>query len=128
LEEEYSAQELLQPPEGIKEIFKSSKNKLSTLAEPGFYDWMGDHRPNGILFMYGDNIQKSKQVNASIVDVVPTILAMMDTPLLPSFDGTVLNDAFITIPDIKKGERKKPLLSSKELQAISKLKKGTNKI
>jgi len=94
LEEEYSAQELLQPPEGIKEIFQSSKKSLSTLSKPGFYDWMDDHRPNGILFMYGKNIVQNKQVNASIVDIVPTILAMMNVPLSPDFDGKVIKDAF----------------------------------
>lgn len=122
LKEEYGAQELLQPPEGLKEIFKSSKNKLSTISKPGFYDWMGDHRPYGILFMHGNNIQEHKQVNASIVDIVPTILAMMNTPLSPNFDGNVLTDVFKKPPTIKKAKRKKQLLSTKELQAIKRLK------
>jgi len=128
LEAEYSAQELLQPPEGLKEIFRSSKNKLSTLSEPGFYDWMGDHRPNGILFMYGKNIVQNKQVNASIVDIVPTILAMMNVPLSPDFDGKVLTEAFKHPIKIKKATKKKPLLSTKELQAIHQLKKDNKKL
>ena len=127
LEEEYSAQELLQPPEGIKEIFQSSKKSLSTLSKPGFYDWMGDHRQNGILFMYGKNIVQNKQVNASIVDIVPTILAMMNVPLSPDFDGKVIKDAFKKPPEVKIASKKKPLLSSKELQAIHRLKKENKK-
>ena len=123
LEEEYGAQELLQPPEGINEIFRSSKQKLSTISKPGFYDWMGDHRPNGILFMYGDNIVKNKQVNASIIDITPTILAMLNVPLSPDFDGIVIKDVFINQPDIKVASKKKSLLSDKELKTIKRLKK-----
>ncbi len=122
LEEEYGAQELLQPPEGIKEIFRSSKEKLSTITKPGFYDWMGDHRPNGILFMYGQNIVKNKKVNASIVDITPTILAMLNIPLSPDFDGKVLKDVFINSPDIRVAAKKKSLLSNKELKTIRRLK------
>lgn len=125
LKEEYGAQELLQPPEGFKEIFRSSKQKLSTISSPGFYDWMGDHRPNGILFMYGKNIQKNKQVNASIVDIVPTVLSIMNIALPSDFDGEVIQDAFDQPLDIKKAQRKKTLLP-KELQAIQKLKKEKN--
>jgi len=88
---------------------------------------MGDHRPNGILFMYGKNIVQNKQVNASIVDIVPTILAMMNVPLFTDFDGKVIKDAFKKPPEIKIASKKKPLLSSKELQAIHRLKKENKK-
>ncbi len=123
LKEEYGAQELLQPPEGFKEIFQSSKQKLSTISPPGFYDWMGDHRPHGILFMHGKNIKENTQVNASIVDIVPTILAMMNVALSLDFDGNVIQDAFKKPLKIKKAQKKKSLLKIKELQAIQKLKK-----
>lgn len=127
LEEDYGAQELLQPPEGIKEFFRSSKNKLSTISAPGFYDWVGDHRPNGILFMHGKNIIKNKQVNASIVDIVPTVLALLNVPLSPDFDGTVLQEAFKNPIKIKKSTKKKQLLNVKELEVIDHLKKRDKK-
>jgi predicted AlkP superfamily phosphohydrolase/phosphomutase len=123
LEEEYGAQELLQPPEGLKELFTSSKHNLSTISTPGFYDWMGDHRPHGIFFISGNNIVKNKQVNASIVDIVPTILAMLDVSLSPNFDGRVLTEVFKTPPKIRKTAPKKQTLSINELQAIDRLRK-----
>ena len=127
MEEEYSAQELLQPPEGFRELFKSKHDKLTTISKPGFYDWMGDHRPNGVVFMHGKNILGNKRVDASIVDIVPTILSILNAPLSSDFDGQVLTDVFINPPKTRLKTKKKSLLSPKELAAIKNIKKKNNK-
>ena len=124
LEEEYGAQELLQPPEGLKHILSSKKKSLSILSPPGFYDWMGDHRPNGILFMYGKNIKSNQHIDANVIDIVPTILATMNIPIQNNIDGRVIEEAFITKPTIKKIDthKKKKILTETEIKRIKKLK------
>ena len=59
LKEEYSTQELIQPST-INMVVKNNKKNLQIISKPGFYDWIGDHRPNGIVFMYGKNIKKKQ--------------------------------------------------------------------
>jgi predicted AlkP superfamily phosphohydrolase/phosphomutase len=121
LKENYSAQELIQPIGGFKTFFQDSK-KLSEISDPGFYDWVGDHRPYGILFMYGKNIKPVKVVNASIVDIVPTILASLNQPIPNYIDGKVISDAFIKKPNIiRKDYPNKSLLSDVEIDRIRKL-------
>lgn len=122
LKEEYGAQELLHPGGGVRSNH-SSEQELPVLSSPGFYDWIGDHRPNGILFMYGANIKSKTKINASILDVVPTILAAMNIPIPKNIDGNVVMDAFITPPEVKQVEYtpKEPKLSESELQKIRKL-------
>jgi predicted AlkP superfamily phosphohydrolase/phosphomutase len=122
LKENYGAQELLQPPEGLKNIFKSKNQKLSYISKPGFYDWMGDHLPNGILFMYGENIKSNIKINASILDIVPTILALMKIPIPDNLDGKVIEEAFIKKPKIDRIENKKSYLTKSEINKIIKLK------
>jgi len=75
---------------------------MSILSTPGFYDWMGDHRPNGILFMYGKNVKSNRRIDASVVDIVPTILSAMDVSIPNNIDGKIIEDAFIKKPKIKK--------------------------
>jgi len=125
LEEEYGAQELLHPPEDQQYVFQSKNELMSILSKPGFYDWMGDHRPNGIFFMYGKNIKSNKKIDASIVDIVPTILSAMGVPIPNNIDGKVIVDAFIKKPIIKKidvYEKKKEYLTEIEINKIKKLK------
>jgi len=124
LEEEYGAQELLQPPEGLEHLLCSKKKSLSILSPPGFYDWMGDHRPNGILFMYGKNIKSNQHIDANVIDIVPTILATMNIPIQNNIDGRVIEEAFITKPTIKRTDthKKKKILTETEIKRIKKLK------
>lgn len=125
LEEEYGAQELLQPPEGVQYAFQSTGEPMSILSTPGFYDWMGDHRPNGILFMYGKNVKSNSRIDASVVDIVPTILSAMDISIPNNIDGKIIEDAFIKKPKIKKidsYEKKNGHLTEAELDKIKKLK------
>jgi predicted AlkP superfamily phosphohydrolase/phosphomutase len=121
LEDGYGAQELLRFPERAKNK-SSGKGKLPILASPGFYDWIGDHAPKGILFMYGKNIKSNYKLEASVVDIVPTILAAMNIPIPNNIDGKVIEEAFIEKPKVKREvPKKKELLTSAEIKAIKKL-------
>ena len=127
LKDGYGAQELLQPPEGLKAALQSKKDRLTIISPPGFYDWMGDHKPYGILFIYGSDIITHRRLDASVLDIVPTILAALNIPISKNIDGRVLSEAFQQPPDVAytdKGESEKSLLSSLELQAIRKLRKS----
>jgi len=56
--------------------------------------WTGDHRLDGILILQGQGIARGKMLqNASIYDVVPTLLYLMDVPLPGDLDGRVLSEA-----------------------------------
>jgi predicted AlkP superfamily phosphohydrolase/phosphomutase len=62
----------------------------------------GRHRPNGILVMKGPGIRAGHQLSdASIMDLAPTILAIMGQPLLDSMDGRVLEEAFVSAPAVE---------------------------
>jgi len=124
LNEKYGAQELLKPPDNLKQALRSNKKTLPFLSKPGFYDWMGDHLPNGILFMYGKNIKSNQQINATVVDIVPTVLAVLNNPIPNYVDGKVLENAFIKKPEtkwVKIPDKNKEFLTELELDRIKKL-------
>ena len=55
----------------------------------------GTHRMNGIFMAYGAAIQPGTVVeNASLYDLAPTILRLMDEPVAEHMDGRVLNEVF----------------------------------
>ena len=124
LERGYGAHELLRFPEEVKDArYYEKEGKLPILAPPGFYDWVGDHSPNGILFMYGKNIKPNYRIDASVIDIVPTVLSIMNMPIPDNIDGNVIEDAFIKKPRIKKApSAKRKLLTDAEIKAIKKLK------
>jgi len=108
----------------IKYIFKNKSESLSIFSKPGFYDWIGDHRPTGIVFMYGKNIKINKKINANVIDIVPTILAAMNLPISDYIDGSVIEEVFVNKPKIKKikkEEEKYEYLTEFELKKIKKL-------
>jgi predicted AlkP superfamily phosphohydrolase/phosphomutase len=126
LKDGYSAQELLQPPEGLRAAFQSKKDTLSFVSSPGFYDWVGDHKPHGILFMYGKDILLHRCLDASVLDVVPTVLAALQTPIPRHIDGRVLTEAFLhppTVSYVKERTSEESLLTPSELAVIRKLRK-----
>jgi arylsulfatase A-like enzyme len=99
---------------------------MSFLATPGFYDWVGDHHPDGIVFIAGPGIQSNQRISASVVDIVPTVLALMDLPIPDNLDGTVIKDAFVVLPKTKKVRRvpktvAQKLLSEGEMRKIREL-------
>jgi len=55
----------------------------------------GNHRPNGVIFLRGAGIKKNFPLNkARIIDLAPTILYWMHTPIPTDMDGTILKSAF----------------------------------
>lgn len=59
----------------------------------------GTHRMNGVFMAYGAAIQPGSLVeNASLYDLAPTILRLMDEPVSEQMDGRVLEEAFT--PDV----------------------------
>lgn len=58
------------------------------------HQWSGKHEDYGILIMKGPKIKEGIRLEgAKIIDVAPTILYLMDTPLSKEFDGKILLDA-----------------------------------
>jgi predicted AlkP superfamily phosphohydrolase/phosphomutase len=124
----YSTQELLRGNTQTEKTSPQTTQHLSYLSEPGFYDWAGDHHPDGIIFMYGSNIQKNKKIKASVFDIAPTILAALHLPIPDIIDGTVIQDAFYKQLSSQRVDWKKQFsptvkLSEKEQTAIQRLRK-----
>jgi predicted AlkP superfamily phosphohydrolase/phosphomutase len=71
-----------------------------SLHHSDFSDWSklqkgGNHRPNGVIFIKGDGIRQGKIIEgARILDLAPTILYLMGTPVPADMDGRVLEQAF----------------------------------
>ena len=110
---------------GFNSIFKINKQNLPIVTKPGFYDWIGDHRPDGVIFMYGENIRSNYRVNASVVDIVPTILSVMNIPISNDIDGRVIEEVFVKKPQVTKvdsDKQKEKFLTEAELKKIKKLK------
>ncbi|MGQ9705589.1 MAG: alkaline phosphatase family protein [bacterium] len=53
-----------------------------------------DHRTNGIIIMYGNQISKTLIEDAIIYDITPTILALLGFPTATDMDGKVITSAF----------------------------------
>lgn len=54
----------------------------------------GCHQKDGIFIAYGNNIQKGKVSDAEIADIAPTVLSLMNVPVLENMDGKVLLEIF----------------------------------
>ncbi len=53
----------------------------------------GTHRLNGIFMAYGSKIQPGVEIEgASLVDLAPTILRLMNEPDVEAMDGRVLHE------------------------------------
>ena len=53
----------------------------------------GDHRQYGIYMLQGKGAKQGETLPAAIIDVTPTILALMGIPLSDDLDGKVLTEA-----------------------------------
>ncbi|MFK7904790.1 MAG: tetratricopeptide repeat protein, partial [Chitinophagales bacterium] len=62
--------------------------------EPAGPAW--EHNPYGIIVMKGPNIKKDERIyGASLIDITPTLLHILDLPIGLDMDGKVLNTAFV---------------------------------
>lgn len=60
----------------------------------------GTHRMEGILFMRGPGIRRGQVLEgANIVDIAPTVLAVLGQPVPADMDGKVLTEAFEKPPE-----------------------------
>jgi predicted AlkP superfamily phosphohydrolase/phosphomutase len=59
------------------------------------FDRTGGHRMDGMLVLKGPGVRPGHRLDsAKIVDLAPTILALMGVPILSDMDGQVLQDIF----------------------------------
>jgi hypothetical protein len=58
------------------------------------YGASGDHNLNGILMLKGTNIKKGVTLNKECIDITPTVLYLLQTPIPQDIDGKILTDAF----------------------------------
>lgn len=69
--------------------FSSNQDILETFGNSGC------HRPNGIFIAYGNEMKKGVELEgATIIDVAPTVLHIMNIPIPKNMDGQVLNKVF----------------------------------
>jgi len=54
----------------------------------------GTHDRNGLFAAQGENIKKNFRCDCQIVDIVPTVLAMLDIPIPAHIDGRILSEIF----------------------------------
>ncbi|HEU4390564.1 MAG TPA: alkaline phosphatase family protein [Blastocatellia bacterium] len=63
------------------------------IRERGFW-WSGDHRPEGVLICKGPGIQSGARIdNATVYDLVPTILYLAGLSVPEGLDGRVIEQA-----------------------------------
>jgi hypothetical protein len=87
---------------------------------------MGDHSPLGLFMLHGETVQTNIAVSPRIIDVVPTILALLKSPIPSIIDGTIIQEAFtspLTAEQVnwEQDIQKKPKMSHKEKETIAKL-------
>ncbi len=118
----------------LKTIYEKAKKEnayIIILSDHGFtlssrgYDHHGLPKgvkaPDGILMILGPDVKKNHEIKASVLDIAPTILYMVNKPIGKDMDGKPLIDAFkvkrkITFKLYKKGEK----LKKKENKEINK--------
>lgn len=70
--------------------FEFGTNKLVT---PHVTGMSGNHKLDGIYAFLGESIRKGQRLDASIMDITPTILYLMNVPIHAAMDGRILTDA-----------------------------------
>jgi predicted AlkP superfamily phosphohydrolase/phosphomutase len=58
------------------------------------HDRVGTHDRDGIILIKGKNVKQRRNVRASIIDLAPTILALLELPVPTYMDGRALEDFF----------------------------------
>lgn len=80
-------------PDDMSVLGKGAYQFLSNKNISKSQNQTGHHRMNGIFFAEGPHINEGSKLNeAHIMDIAPTVLYLLDLPLLDSMDGKVLSD------------------------------------
>jgi predicted AlkP superfamily phosphohydrolase/phosphomutase len=61
----------------------------------GCAPYVGSHRHEGIVALAGESCRAGVALSASIEDVCPTILRLLDEPVPPGLDGRALDEALL---------------------------------
>lgn len=61
----------------------------------GCAPYVGSHRHEGIVALAGESCRAGVALSASIEDVCPTILRLLDEPVPPGLDGRALDEALV---------------------------------
>ena len=91
----------------MKEMSFFDEKTLKIPLQPG-------HRENGIFIAYGRDIKKRKEIEADIVDIVPTILHIFDIPVPSYIDGRVLKEIFAEDSELTKRKTKYRKMNEEE--------------
>jgi len=87
------APEIVFIPDDMSILGKGAYQFLSNKNVSKSQNQTGHHRMDGIFFAAGADIKRSGKVEgAHIMDIAPTVLYLLDLPLLNSMDGKVLTD------------------------------------
>lgn len=102
-EEIYSGEYLQDAPDVIFELAPgyviSAGIGLSLGLDSGFLrdarnsDAKGYHRPEGVFIGYGPSFRATRDIKATLLDVAPTVLALMGIAPLSEMDGRVITEA-----------------------------------
>ncbi|MCH9022874.1 MAG: alkaline phosphatase family protein [Planctomycetes bacterium] len=68
------------------------KGRFLRGLKPG-WDISGYHRPEGIFLASGPAFERAKQVDASVLDIAPTVLYLMGLPIPRYMDGKIIEQA-----------------------------------
>jgi predicted AlkP superfamily phosphohydrolase/phosphomutase len=102
-EEIYTGEHIPNAPDVIFELAPgyviSAGIGLSTVLEAGFLrdaqdsDLSGYHRPDGVFVGYGPAFRRTRGVEANLLDIVPTVLALMGIAPPAGIDGRIIEEA-----------------------------------
>lgn len=88
-----NAPDIVFVPDDMSVLGKGAYQFLSNKNVSASQNQTGHHRMDGIFFAEGPEINKDSKVSdAHIMDLAPTILYLLDLPILDSMDGKVLDD------------------------------------
>ena len=80
-------------PDDMSILGKGAYQFLSNKNVSKSQNQTGHHRMDGIFFAEGPDINQGNEIKgAHIMDIAPTVLYLLDLPLLDSMDGKILTD------------------------------------
>jgi predicted AlkP superfamily phosphohydrolase/phosphomutase len=74
---------------------KDDRDPIPLDAVKWIYRGSGDHLPDGVFIVTGENTRGFHQLDVGIYDITPTILWALDIPVGADMSGMILKDAFI---------------------------------